>query len=99
MGQIVRFCKRVYISFADWRDFLKRKLDQKCLDGIELQLIPVPPCKTIGVSNLSNRTTRDGLKLKLEHPSCGGPGIVRNVKFKGGHNTTVVQFYKAEGKS
>ena len=87
--------------FADWehlKEFLERKPDRKCLDGAELQVIQVPPCKTVGISNLSNRTTKDGIKLKLEHPSCGGPGIVRDVKFKGGRNTTVVVFHKTEGK-
>ena len=59
----------------------------------------MPACRSIVIKNLSSKTTRDGITLKLEHPEIAGRKSVKDVNFTEGDKFAIVHFHNETGET
>ena len=78
-------------------DTLARRPRYRDLDHFKVQFKPLPLCTSILITNLSEKTTEDGIILKLESSSIGEPDCVKNVEFKENDKYAIVHFEVPEG--
>ena len=90
----------LYLILLDWKkveENLARKPKYRELDRFKVEFKKLPLCTSILITNFSEKTTEDGITIKLEHPSVGEPDCVKNVDFKERNNYAIVYFETPEG--
>ena len=75
----------------------KQKIEQKRLDGVQLEIRRVEVCQTIHVSGLSQNTTTDALQLHFENTRRSGGDAVQEMDYNSGEDQAVVHFASPKG--
>ena len=58
----------------------------------------MPVCNSVLITNFAEKTTKDGIMLKLEHPSIGGEDSVENIDLQENNKYAVVHLENPDGK-
>ena len=80
------------------RETIEKKPRFSKLDGFKVQFKPMPVCKSVLITNFAEKTTKDGIMLKLEHPSIGGEDSVENIDLQEDNKYAVVHLENPDGK-
>ena len=59
----------------------------------------MPVCSSILITNFAKKTTKDGILLKLEHPSIGGEESVDNIELQEDNKYAIVSLANPKGKA
>eukprot|EP00794_Sanderia_malayensis_P007527 gene7528-8364_t len=81
-------------SKIDWPRLMEKYRKKKQLDGSEIELAKVSLCKTLLISNIAKKTTKDGIQLTLE--KLAGFDSIEETKFEEGVGFAVVEFSHAQ---